>query len=237
MGKQGKKFREAQALIDRSTNYTPEQAVELVKAAAFAKFDETVEVHLRMNVDPRQAEQQLRGVVALPAGSGRIVRILVFAEGDAAREALEAGADHVGVDEYAQRIQEGWLDFDVAVAVPQVMGRIGRLGRVLGPRGLMPNPKAGTVVQPDDVGATIRELRGGRVEYRVDRTGNLHIPIGKVSFTKDQLVANLAAVMGVIVRARPAAVRGQYIRRVALCSTMGPGVKVDTNLARDMGSA
>ncbi len=237
MGKQGKKFRAAQALIDPANNYTPEQAVGLVKQAAFAKFDETVEVHLRMNVDPRQADQQLRGVVSLPSGSGKTVRILVFAEGDAARQALEAGADHVGVDEFVTKIQEGWLDFDVAVAVPQVMGRIGRLGRVLGPRGLMPNPKAGTVVQPGDVPATIRELRGGRVEYRVDRTGNLHIPIGKVSFSAEALLNNWAAVMEVIVRSRPSAVRGQYIMRVAVTSTMGPGVKVDMNLARDMHPA
>jgi len=237
MKRQGKKFRAAKALVDPVTNYTPEQAVALVKQVAFANFDETVELHLRMNVDPRQADQQLRGVVALPAGTGKTVRILVFAEGDAARQAAEAGADFVGVDEYVQKIQDGWLDFDVAVAVPQVMGRIGRLGRVLGPRGLMPNPKAGTVVQPDDVGATIRELRGGRVEYRVDRTGNLHIPIGKVSFAIEQLLANMAAIMEAIVRARPAAVRGQYIKRVVIASTMGPGVKVDINLARDMHPA
>jgi len=237
MPKHGKKFREASSLIDPAHTYTPEEAVALVKQAAFAKFDETVEVHLRMNVDPRQADQQLRGVVSLPAGTGRTVRILVFAEGEAARDAEAAGADFVGVDDYVQRIQDGWLEFDVAVAIPQVMGRIGRLGRVLGPRGLMPNPRAGTVVQPEDIGRTIEELRGGRVEYRVDRTANLHIPVGKVSFTEDQLVANLATVMDTIVRARPAAVRGQYIRRVVLTSTMGPGVQVDIAAARDMRPA
>lgn len=237
MAKHGRKTVEARALIDRDVDYTPEQAVELLKKAAFANFDETVEVHLRMNVDPRQADQQLRGVVSLPAGTGKVVRILVFAEGDAAREAHEAGADYVGVDEYVQRIQDGWLEFDVAVAIPQVMGKIGRLGRVLGPRGLMPNPRAGTVVQPHDVASTIQELRGGRVEYRVDRSANLHIPIGKVSFAPEQLLANWAAVMDAIVRARPGAVRGQYIRRVTLTATMSPGIRIDANAAREMRPA
>ena len=237
MPKHGKKFREALSLVDPQTIYSPQEAVALVKRAAYAKFDETVEVHLRMNVDPRQADQQLRGVVSLPAGTGKTVRILVFAEGEAAREAEAAGADYVGVDEYVQRIQDGWLEFDVAVAIPQVMGRIGRLGRVLGPRGMMPNPRAGTVVQPDDIGRTIGELRGGRVEYRIDRTANLHIPIGKVRFEDEALLANWAAVMDAIVRARPAAVRGQYIRSVTLASTMGPGVSVDVNAARDMRPA
>jgi large subunit ribosomal protein L1 len=237
MPKHGKKFREALSLVDPQTIYSPQEAVALVKRAAYAKFDETVEVHLRMNVDPRQADQQLRGVVSLPAGTGKTVRILVFAEGEAAREAEAAGADYVGVDEYVQRIQDGWLEFDVAVAIPQVMGRIGRLGRVLGPRGMMPNPRAGTVVQPDDIGRTIGELRGGRVEYRIDRTANLHIPIGKVRFEDEALLANWAAVMDAIVRARPAAVRGQYIRSVTLASTMGPGVSVDINAARDMRPA
>jgi len=237
MPKHGKKFREALSLVDPQTIYSPQEAVALVKRAAYAKFDETVEVHLRMNVDPRQADQQLRGVVSLPAGTGKTVRILVFAEGEAAREAEAAGADYVGVDEYVQRIQDGWLEFDVAVAIPQVMGRIGRLGRVLGPRGMMPNPRAGTVVQPDDIGRTIGELRGGRVEYRIDRTANLHIPIGKVRFEDEALLANWAAVMDAIVRARPAAVRGQYIRSVTLASTMGPGVSVDIDAARDMRPA
>ncbi|NLD45169.1 MAG: 50S ribosomal protein L1 [Chloroflexi bacterium] len=237
MAKHGRKTVEARALIDRDVDYTPEQAVELLKKAAFANFDETVEVHLRMNVDPRQADQQLRGVVSLPAGTGKVVRIIVFAEGDAAREAHEAGADYVGVDEYVQRIQDGWLEFDVAVAIPQVMGKIGRLGRVLGPRGLMPNPRAGTVVQPHDVASTIQELRGGRVEYRVDRSANLHIPIGKVSFAPEQLLANWAAVMDAIVRARPGAVKGQYIRRVTLTATMSPGIRIDANAAREMRPA
>ena len=237
MPKHGKKFREALSLVDPQTIYSPQEAVALVKRAAFAKFDETVEVHLRMNVDPRQADQQLRGVVSLPAGTGKTVRILVFAEGEAARAAEAAGADYVGVDDYVQRIQDGWLEFDVAVAIPQVMGRIGRLGRVLGPRGLMPNPRAGTVVQPDDIGSTIGELRGGRVEYRVDRTANLHIPIGKVSFTVDQLMANFAALMDAVLRAKPASLKGQYIRRVTVTTTMGPGIRVDVTAAQNAARA
>jgi len=236
MGKHGKKYLEAATQVDRDKRYSPEEALSLVKKMAYAKFNETVEVHLRLNVDPRQSDQQVRGTVSLPAGTGRTVRILVFAEGEAAREAEEAGADYVGVDEYVQRIQDGWLEFDVVVAIPQVMGKIGRLGRVLGPRGLMPSPRAGTVVQPDDVSRTIQELRQGRVEYRVDRSSNLHIPIGKVSFTDEQLLRNLTAVMETIVRARPGSVRGQYIRRVTLSATMGPGVRVDVAAARDMSA-
>jgi len=227
MGKHGKKYLEKLRLVDRTKEYEPREAVELIKQLAFAKFDETVDLHIRTNVDPRHADQQIRGVVTLPAGTGKSVRILVFAEGEAARLAQEAGADYVGTDEYVQKIQEGWLEFDVALAVPQVMGKIGRLGRILGPRGLMPNPKAGTVVQPDDIPATIQQLRQGRVEFRVDRTANLHIPIGKASFTVDQLMANLTAVMEAIIRARPSAVKGQYLRRVTLTTTMGPGVRLD----------
>ncbi len=227
MGKHGKRYLEKARLVDRTKDYEPREAVELIKQLSFAKFDETVELHLRTGVDPRHADQQVRGVVTLPAGTGKSVRILVFAEGEAARLAQQAGADYVGTDEYVQKIQEGWLEFDVALAVPQVMGKIGRLGRILGPRGLMPNPKAGTVVQPDDIPATIQQLRQGRVEFRVDRTANLHVPIGKVSFTADQLMANLAAVMEAILRARPSAVKGQYLRRATLTTTMGPGVRLD----------
>ncbi len=227
MAKHGKKYLEKARLVDRSKDYEPREAVELIKQLAFAKFDETVELHIRTGVDPRHADQQVRGVVTLPAGMGKSVRILVFAEGEAARIAQEAGAEYVGTDEYVQKIQEGWLDFDVALAVPQVMGKIGRLGRILGPRGLMPNPKAGTVVQPDDIPATIQQLRQGRVEFRVDRTANLHVPIGKASFTVDQLMANLTAVMEAIMRARPSSVKGQYLRRATLTTTMGPGVRLD----------
>ncbi|MBC7237293.1 MAG: 50S ribosomal protein L1 [Chloroflexi bacterium] len=233
MAKHGKKYLQAREKIDRSRLYTPEEAISLVKQTAYANFDETVEIHVRLNVDPRQADQQVRSTVTLPAGTGKQVRIMVFAEGEAAQAAQEAGADYVGTDEYIQRIQEGWLDFDVAVATPQAMGKIGRLGRILGPRGLMPSPRAGTVVQPDDVAETIRQLRQGRVEFRVDRTGNLHVPLGKVSFTDQQLQENLAAFMDALMRARPAAVKGRFIRRVALASTMGPGVRVDPLAAQE----
>jgi len=234
MAKHGRKFRERLAQVDRIRAYPPQEAVDLVKQLTYAGFDETVDVHLRMNVDPRRADQQIRTVVTLPAGTGKKVRILVFAEGEAARVAVEAGADYVGTDEYIARIQEGWLEFDVAVAVPQVMGKIGRLGRVLGSRGLMPNPRAGTIVQPDEIPGTIQQLRQGRVEFRVDRTANLHIPIGKVSFTSQQLMENWGAVMEAVMRARPATVRGQYIRRVTLTSTMGPGVRVEVGAAQEL---
>ncbi|MCD6519973.1 MAG: 50S ribosomal protein L1 [Anaerolineae bacterium] len=237
MPKHGKKYRESAAQVDRLKLYSPREALELVKELAYANFDETVEVHMRLNVDPRHADQQVRGTVSLPAGTGKRIRILVFAEGEALRIAEEAGADYVGTDEYIQKIQDGWLDFDVAVAIPQVMGKIGRLGRILGPRGLMPNPRAGTVVQPEDLPRTIQELRQGRVEFRVDRTGNLHIPIGKVSFTVDQLMENFAAVMDAVLRARPASVRGQYIRKITITSTMGPGIKVNVAEARELRPA
>lgn len=234
MSKHGKQYRERVSQVDRLKTYAPREALELVKQLSYAKFDETVELHLRMNVDPRKAEQQIRSVVTLPAGTGKQVRILVFAEGEAARLAEQAGADYVGTDEYVKKISEGWLEFDVAVAVPQVMGKIGRLGRVLGSRGLMPNPKAGTIVQPEDIPNTIQQLRQGRVEFRVDRTSNLHIPIGKVSFNIDQLMTNFTAVMEAVMRAKPATVKGQYIRRITLASTMGPGVRLDALEAQNL---
>ena len=237
MTRHGKKHLESLQKVDRFQDYAPREAVELVKSLATAKFDETIEAHLRLNVDPRHADQQVRSTVSLPAGTGKSVRIMAFAEGEAALFAEQAGADFVGTDEFVQKIQDGWLDFDVAVAIPQAMGKIGRLGRVLGPRGLMPNPRAGTVVQPNDIGETIQALRQGRVEFRVDRTANLHIPLGKASFTVDQLMDNLTAIMEAVVRARPAAVRGQYILRMTLTSTMGPGVRVDVSEAREMRAA
>ncbi len=228
MVRHGKKYQAEAATVERDRLYTPQEALALVKQNARANFDETVEVHLRTNLDPRQADQQIRGVVNLPSGTGKPVRILVFAEGEAERIAREAGADYVGSDELIQKIRnENWTDFDVAIAVPQVMGKVGPLGRILGPRGLMPNPRAGTIVQPEDLPRVIRETRQGRVEYRLDRTGNVHVPIGKASFTVEQLMANLAALMEAIVRARPASLKGQYIRRVTVTSTMGPGVRVD----------
>ncbi|MGI6376601.1 MAG: 50S ribosomal protein L1 [Anaerolineae bacterium] len=229
MGKHGKRYLEAAQAVDRTRLYTAEEAIEALKAMPHAKFDETVELHFRLNVDPRHADQQVRSTVMLPAGTGKRVRIIAFVEGEAATAAREAGADYVGTDEFIQRIQDGWLEFDVAIAEPRAMGKIGRLGRVLGPRGLMPNPRAGTVVQPEDVASTIEQLRQGRVEFRVDRTSNLHVPIGKLSFTPEQIMENLVAVVTAVMRARPAAVRGQYMKRVVLTSTMGPGFNLDTN--------
>lgn len=228
MVKHGKKYEAEAKTIDRERNYPTREAFDLVKQNAQAKFDETVEVHLHTNLDPRQADQQIRGVVNLPAGTGKQVRILVFAEGEAERLAREAGADYVGSDELIQRIQnENWTDFDVAIAVPQVMSKVGRLGRILGTRGLMPNPKAGTIVQPEDLPRVLRETRQGRVEYRLDRTGNVHVPIGKASFSADQLMENFGALMDAIMRAKPASVKGTYIRKATVTSTMGPGIHID----------
>ena len=231
MAKHGKKYLEALKLVDRSKAYSPEEAIELVKKTAYANFDGSVDLHLRMNLDPRKAEEQIRGTVLLPSGLGKTVRILVFAEGEAAKMAEEAGADYVGSDDLIKKIQEGWMEFDVAMATPQMMGKVGRLGKILGPRGLMPNPKTGTVVQPEDLPRAINEARQGRVEYRLDKTGNIHVTIGKVSFTKEQLLSNLTALMEAIVRAKPSSAKGQYIKRITLTSTMGPGVKVDINQA------
>lgn len=229
MPKHGKKFREAEARVPGTTNLPPTDALNLVKDLSFAKFDETVEVSVRLGVDPRHADQIVRGTVVLPHGTGKTARVLVIAQGDKAREAEEAGADYVGV-EYIQRIKEGWLDFDVAVATPDLMGQVGQLGRILGPRGLMPTPKAGTVTF--DVARAVREIKAGKIEFRVDRTGNVHAPIGKVSFGPRQLEENLGAFMENIIRAKPSAAKGQYVRGVTVSSTMGPGVRVDPNLYR-----
>jgi large subunit ribosomal protein L1 len=231
MTQHGKKYLDAKKQVDPTLQYTPTDAVKLVRDTAFTKFDSTVEVHLRMGVDPRHADQQVRGVVLLPSGTGKEVRILVFAEGDAARIAEEAGADFVGSDELVNKIQGGWTDFDMAIATPPMMKKVGRLGRVLGPRGLMPSPKAGTIVEEDDLPRVIQEARQGRVEFKVDKTANLHVPLGKISFTEEQLMANLSAVMEAVARAKPSGAKGTYIKRVTLTSTMGPGVKVDTNQA------
>jgi len=231
MSKRGKKYLEHLKLVDRDQAYSPEEAVELVQKASFEKFDASVDLHLRMNLDPRKADQQIRGTVLLPSGSGKTVRIVVFAEGEAAKAAEEAGADFVGSDELVAKIQEGWLEFDMAIAIPQMMSKVGRLGKLLGPRGLMPNPKTGTVVQPDDVGRAITEARQGRIEYRLDKTANVHLAIGKVSFTQRQLLDNLTAVMEAIIRAKPSGAKGRYVDRITLTSTMGPGVKIDVNQA------
>jgi len=220
----GKKFASAVATIERSKLYGSAEAIDVVKAAAFAKFDESVDVAVHLGVDPRHADQIVRGTVALPHGTGKNVRVLVIAQGDKARDAESAGADFVG-PEYVDKIKGGWLDCDVVVATPDMMGKVGPLGRILGPRGLMPNPKSGTVTM--DVGLAVKEIKAGKIEYRVDKTGNLHAPIGKVSFTKEQLAENLAAFMESVVRAKPAASKGTYIKHVSVSSTMGPGVKVD----------
>jgi len=226
MARRGKRYEEAAKLVDRTRLYDPEEAVRLVKAVARAKFDETVEAALRLAVDPKHADQVVRGTVVLPHGTGRAVRVLVFAKGDKAKEAEAAGADYVGAEDLIQRIQqEGWTEFDVAVATPDLMGQVGRLGRILGPRGLMPNPKAGTVTF--DVGRAVREIKAGKIEFRVDKAGIVHAPIGKASFSEQALLENFAALLDAVVRARPAAVKGQYIRSIALSPTMGPSVRVD----------
>ncbi len=237
MAQHGKKYRDAAKLVDRNTFYGPEEAVKLLKQVSYPKFDGTIEVHVRLGVDPRHADQQVRSTVLLPAGLGKQVRILVFAEGDGARLAQEAGADHVGLDDLIAKIQGGWLEFDMAIATPQVMGKVGRLGRVLGTRGLMPNPKAGTIAQPDDLPRVIKEARLGRVEFKVDKTGNLHVPIGKVSFTEQQMMDNLNALMEAVNRAKPSGAKGIYVRKVTLTSTMAPGIHIDAVQASNMRPA
>jgi large subunit ribosomal protein L1 len=227
MPKRGRKYQEAAAKIDRDKLYTRVEAVKLVKETAFTKFDPTVEVHFRLGVDPRHADQQVRDVVNLPHGLGKTVRVLVFAEGEDATLATEAGADIIADDEVIKQIQGGWTEFDVAIAVPSMMGKVGRLGRVLGPRGLMPNPRAGTVAPGSDLPRLIEEAKAGRVEFRVDKTSNVHAPIGKASFTEEQLMDNLQTVIDSIKRARPAATKGTYVRRVVLANTMGPGIRLD----------
>ena len=224
--KHGKKYNEVAKLVDRATLYEPNDAIALVKKTATAKFDETIEVHIRTGCDGRHAEQQIRGAVVLPNGTGKTVRVLVFAKGDKLNEAEAAGADHVGGEELIPKIQnDGWLDFDVVVATPDMMGVVGRLGKVLGPKGLMPNPKAGTVTM--DVAKAIADIKAGKIEYRLDKTNIVHVPVGKASFTEEALQENFNALMDAIVKARPSALKGQYLRSITLTSTMGPGVKVN----------
>jgi large subunit ribosomal protein L1 len=227
----GKKYIDATRKFDRDRLYTPEEAVDLVKSLAKRNFDETVEITFRLGIDPRKADQMIRGTVSLPHGTGKAVRVAVFATGDAAREAQEAGADVVGVDDLVARVQEGFLDFDVAIATPDLMSQVGRLGRVLGPRGVMPNPKTGTVT--NDIGKTVAEFKAGKVEYRTDRNGNVHVPIGKVSFERDALLANFQAVLDEILRNKPAASKGRYIKSITTSSTMGPGIRIDPAVAVD----
>jgi len=229
MANHGKRYLQAAEKVDRNKLYTPDEAVKLVKETATTKFDATVEVHIRLGVDPRHADQMVRGVVLLPNGLGRSIRILAFAEGDDARIAQQAGADHVGGQELADRIQEGWFEFDMVLATPPMMRVVGRLGRVLGPRGLMPNPKAGTIAQGDDLARLISEARQGRVEFRIDKTSNLHVPVGKASFEAPKLLENLLAFMDAVRKARPAGAKGTYIRRVVVSACMGPGIKIDPN--------
>lgn len=228
MGKKGKKYLEAAQKVDRNIFYSRNEAIKLIKDTVTTKFDPTVEVHFRLGVDPRKADQMIRDVIVLPHGLGKMVRVLVFAEGEDARLAQEAGAEYIADDETIQRIQNGWTDFDVAIAVPSMMGKVGRLGRILGPRGLMPNPKAGTVVPGEDLPRVIEEAKAGRVEFRVDRTGNVHAPIGKASFTDEQLLDNLNMLLDAIKRNRPETSRGVYVRKITMANTMGPGIKLDS---------
>ena len=225
MGKSGRNYQGAAATVDRTKMYEPTAALSAVKSVAFAKFDETVEVSVHLGVDPRHADQIVRGTVVLPHGTGKTIRVLVIAQGEKLKEAEETGADFVG-SEYVDKIKAGWLECDVVIATPDMMSNVGQLGRILGPRGLMPNPKSGTVTM--DVGRAVKEVKAGKIEYRVDKTGNLHAPVGKVSFSQAQLQENLSAFMDSVVRAKPAAAKGTYVKSVTLSSTMGPGVRVDT---------
>lgn len=227
MAKRGKKYLEAAAKVVHDKQYSRDEAVKLIKETVTTKFDPTVEIHFRLGVDPRKADQMVRDVVVLPHGLGKTVRILVFAEGEDARIALEAGADYIADADTVKKIQGGWFEFDVAIAVPSMMGQVGRLGRVLGPRGLMPNPKAGTVVPGEDLPRVINESKAGRVEFRVDRTGNVHSPIGKASFTPEQLRENMDTLMEALKRNRPDSIKGAFVRKITVANTMGPGIKVD----------
>lgn len=227
MGKRGSKYQAAAAKVDSDKQYSREEAVQLIKDTAYTKFDPTVEIHIRLGVDPRHADQQVRDVVVLPHGLGKSVRILVFAEGEDARLAEEAGADYIADDEMIKKIQGGWTEFDIAIAVPAMMGKVGRLGRILGPRGLMPNPRAGTVAPGEDLPQLIEESKAGRVEFRVDKTSNVHAPLGKASFSNDQLLDNLNSLLDAISAARPPAAKGTYVRKITLANTMGPGIKLD----------
>ena len=225
MAHHGKKYQDAAKLVDRTKAYTPDEAVDLVKQTSIVNFDPSVEAHLRLGVDPRHADQMVRGTVVLPHGTGKVVRVLVFAQGEKAQEALRAGADEVGGEDIVKRIEGGWLEFDVAVATPDMMGMVGKLGRILGRRGLMPNPKAGTVTF--DLERAINEVKAGRVEFKVDKTGIIHVPVGKASFAGPSLVANLATLLDAVNRAKPAGAKGAYLKGLTIASTMGPGVRVD----------
>ena len=227
MAKHGKKYREATQVVDRTAAYSPDEAIELAKKSANARFDETVELHLRMGVDPRNAAQQVRGVALLPYGLGKKVRVLVFAQGEAVKIAELAGADFVGGDDLVKKIEDGWLEFDTTIATPEMMGKVGKLGKILGRRGLMPNPKSGTVVPADDLPRVIEDARKGRVEFKLDRTAIIHVPLGKVSFENDMLMGNLTALVEAVMKAKPGGAKGQYVKTAVLTTTMGPGIKLD----------
>lgn len=227
MTKHGKKYQEALKLIDQTKEYSPQEAVSLAKKTSYAKFDETVELHLRLGLDPKNSAQQVRGVTLLPHGLGKQVRVLVFAQGEAEKIAKEAGADVVGGDELIQKVNDGWLEFDTAIATPDMMGKVGRLGKVLGRKGLMPNPKSGTVVAPNDLAQAIRDARKGRLEFKLDRTAIIHVPVGKISFSEDKLIDNLTAVVESVVKAKPSGAKGQYIKSASINTTLGVGIKLD----------
>jgi large subunit ribosomal protein L1 len=235
MAEHGKKYEAVAKLVEPGKLYAPKDAISLLKQTSFVKFDPTVELHFRLGVDPRHADQNVRGTAVLPHGTGKVVRILVFAQGDKAREAEEAGADFVGAQDLVKQINDGWLGFDVAIATPDMMQQVGRLGKILGRRGLMPNPKAGTVTF--DIARTIREVRSGRVEFRVDKSGLVHVPVGKLSFDEPAILNNVAAMIEAVVAAKPSGARGQYIRSITVTSTMGPGIHLDTSAAASMRAA
>ena len=237
MVRDGKKRQEAVKLLDKTTAYSPQEAIELAKKMAHARFDETVELHLRMGLDPRDANQQVRGVTLLPHGLGKKVLVLVFAQGEAVRIAETAGADFVGDDELIKKIEGGWLDFDTAIATPDMMGKVGKLGKILGRRGLMPNPKSGTVVAADDLNRAIEDARKGRVEFKLDRTAIIHLPLGKVSFEDDKLMDNLTAVVEAVVKARPSGAKGQYVKTASLTTTMGAGIRLDLKSTLSLSSS
>ncbi len=236
MVKHGRKYLEAATQIDRTKAYQPQEAVELARKSAHASFDETVELHLRMGLDPRNASQQVRGVALLPHGLGKKVRVLVFAQGESEKIAQGAGADFVGGDDLIKKIEEGWIDFDTAIAIPEMMGKVGKLGKILGRRGLMPNPKSGTVVAMDNLPGVIEDARKGRVEFKLDRTAIIHVPLGKVSFEDNMLMGNLTAVIEAVVKAKPSGAKGQYVKSAYITTTMGPGIKLDLATALTLSS-
>jgi large subunit ribosomal protein L1 len=227
MAKHGKQYQEAAKLVDSTREYDPQEAIALAKQAAYVKFDETVELHLHMGLDPRHADQQVRGVASLPHGLGKQVRVLVFTQGESVRISEEAGADYVGCDDLVKRIEEGWLDFDVAIATHDVMNKVSKLGKILGRRGLMPNPKSGTIVPPQDLPRAIGDSRKGRVDFRIDKTAVIHVPVGKVSFDENRLLENLATLIETVIKAKPSGAKGQYVRSATLTTSMGPGIKLD----------